>query len=58
MNDLTKQGEDPFYFFFGAKFFDLGVRSKDRDVNRRIKIFKSWASAIVQKRIKEIQELK
>ena len=40
---------------FGAKFLDLGVRGKDRDINRRLKIYKDWVIETVKKRIEEVK---
>lgn len=40
--DVTQQGFDPISFLLGMKFLNLGLRAKDRDINRRLKVFKDW----------------
>lgn len=41
-----------FFLLFGAKFFDLGLRKIDRDMNRKIRAFKQFALDIVSSRVK------
>ena len=55
MGDINLQRGDPLYFAFGKRFLDLGIRKKDRDLNRRIKMYKSWGHKIVSERMEEIE---
>lgn len=55
MGDINLQRGDPFYFIFGPRFLDLGLRKKDRDLNRRIKLYKSWGHKIVSERMEQIK---
>ena len=36
ITDITKQGLSPLGLLLGCKFLSLGIRSGDRDINRRI----------------------
>ena len=46
--DLGLQRIDPLFFLFGTTYLNLGIKKKDRDLNRRIALFKSWGKAIVE----------
>ena len=41
---------------FGTSFLNLGIRASDRKINRKIKIFKSFAKDLIQKRVEELQK--
>ena len=34
----------------------LGLRKNDRDINRRLKIYRVWGREFVDKRVKEIKK--
>jgi hypothetical protein len=40
----------------GSRFTSLGLRSKDRDSNRRIALFRSWGLEFIQKKINIARE--
>ena len=44
MNELViesiSQGTDPLGLLLGEKFLNLGIRQKDRETNRKIKIYR------------------
>lgn len=40
---------------FGKEFASLGLRAKDRDINRRLKIFKEFAMVLVKEKIEELK---
>ena len=56
MGDINLLRGDFFCTVFGAKFLDLGVREKDRDLNRRLKLYKEWGHKIVNERVEEVKE--
>jgi hypothetical protein len=43
LGDLGKQGKSPIGLIFGAKIFNLGLTAKDRQINHKVKIFRSTA---------------
>ena len=49
--DVNRQVLDPISFIFGVKFFNLGLRAKDRDINHKLAIFKEWGQKYIKKRI-------
>jgi cytochrome P450 len=54
-NDMALQPENWFYPLFGVKFLNLGLREMDRDINNRIKIYKSWAKEKVNEQVRRAQ---
>ena len=50
MSDLLDQTYSLPYALFGVKFLNMGFRKKDRDINRRLKIYKNWGKKIVSDR--------
>lgn len=42
MADVCSQALKATTFLFGTKYLDWGLTAKDRDVNRRLNIFKKW----------------
>ena len=42
MSDATRQGSKPHALMFGVKALNIGLTAKDRDINRRIHLFKQW----------------
>ena len=56
VNDVSAQGQDFLYLLFGTKILDIGLKESFRDVNRRLRLFKQWASGVVAKRIQEAKE--
>lgn len=54
--DLGLQRVDPLFALFGVKYLELGIKKKDKDLNRRIALFKSWGKAIVDQKIEETKE--
>ena len=51
MGDLALQNADPVYIILGLKFIKLGLREKDKDINRRLKLYKAWGNDFVQKKV-------
>ena len=43
MNDTTKESMDPLTFILGLWFVKMGIREKDKDVNRKLKIYHEWS---------------
>ena len=56
MGDMAQQVADIKYTFFGVKYLELGLKQKDREVNRRLKLFKSWGSKFLAQRVEEAQK--
>ena len=56
MGDISSETTDLPYIIFGVKFFNLGIRKKDRDINRRLKLYKSWGKQLVNERVEEIKK--
>lgn len=56
MGDINLQRGDFFCTVFGAKFLDLGLREKDRDLKRRLEQYNKWGNRIVNERVEEIKE--
>ena len=50
--------EDVPFLLFGLKFIKLGLRSKDRDILRRISILRGWGNKIVKERVERINKEK
>ena len=51
IGDLTLQNVDPAYIILGLNFVKLGLRKKDKDINRRLKLYKAWGNDFVQKKV-------
>ncbi len=51
VNDSMEQSFDPLSLFLGPKFMDLGLRQKDKDLNRRIKLFHEVGASLIKKKI-------
>lgn len=51
ITDVTKNAFELLPMLFGVKFVSLGLRAKDRDVNRRIIIFREWGVKFIKNRI-------
>jgi hypothetical protein len=51
ITDVTKNAFELLPMVFGVKFVSLGLRAKDRDVNRRIIIFREWGVKFIKNRI-------
>jgi hypothetical protein len=51
MKDLTEdiivQGYDKLAYMFGVEFLNFGIRAKDRDINRRLKLYREWGMKYV-----------
>ena len=56
MMQTRQQTLTVWFLLFGAKFFDCGLRKIDRDINRKIVVFKKFAMDIVASRVKELKE--
>lgn len=48
IGDITTQSGDPLSIIFGPNVVNLGLRGKDRDLKRRIKLFKSWGMGYIK----------
>ncbi len=51
--DVTQNSMQLLPIIFGAKFINAGLRARDRDCNRRIKLFKNWGRSFIHKKIEE-----
>jgi cytochrome P450 len=56
MGDVDTQTFELPAVLFGMKFLELGLRAKDRDVNRRIRLFRSFAFDLIKRRVAELDE--
>jgi cytochrome P450 len=56
MFDVNEQGFEPVALALGPKFLELGLRAKDRDINRRVKLFRDYALKTIDDRVKELKE--
>jgi cytochrome P450 len=56
MFDVNEQGFEPVALALGPKFLELGLRVKDRDINRRVKLFRDYALKTIDDRVKELKE--
>ena len=56
MGDINLQRGDFCTTVLGAKFLNLGLREKDRSLNRRLKLYKEWGHRIVGERVEEIKQ--
>jgi cytochrome P450 len=56
MFDVNEQGFEPVALALGPKFLKLGLRVKDRDINRRVKLFRDYALKTIDDRVKELKE--
>lgn len=56
MSDATRQGSKPHALLFGVQALNLGLTAKDRDINRRIRIFRQWGQEFIKKRIEDAKE--
>ena len=41
---------------FGVKFLNAGIRKKDKDLNRRLALYKAWGKNLVNERVTEIKK--
>ena len=55
IGDLTVQTFDPLNLLLRGRLLNWGIRKKDREVNRQIKVYKEWGRAIIGKRTEEIR---
>jgi len=56
MADVNNQSLDIPAVLFGLKFLELGLRAKDRDIIRRVKLFKEFAFNLIEKRVSQLKE--
>ena len=47
---------DIFYFLLGLKFINLGIRKKDRVLNRKIAIYEAWGKKVIEDKIAGIKD--
>jgi len=52
--DVVQQAFDPIPFIFGFGFLNLGLRSKDRDINRRIRLFREWGLSFIKAKVQKV----
>ena len=59
INDLNEeiitQTFDPMTIIFGPRFLESGIRKKDREISKKIKIMRKFAEETTKKRLKEVQ---
>lgn len=56
LSNFTKQLIRPSTLLFGPKHLDWGLTAVDRDVNKRVALFKKWGVDYVNRRIKKAKE--
>jgi hypothetical protein len=49
--DVTVNSFELLPMLLGVKFVSAGIRKKDRDMNRRIALFKEWGLKFIKKKI-------
>jgi hypothetical protein len=52
MMQMRQQTISIWFLMFGSKFFEYGFRKIDRDINKKISVFKQFALNIVSSRVK------
>ena len=55
IGDLIAQRRDFFYFLLGSKFLELGIRKKDREMNRKVALYEAWGKKVVGDKVSEIK---
>lgn len=53
--DGNRQSQNVVSMLLGPKFMDLGIRKMDRDINRRIKLFRTFAGDLVGNTVAELK---
>lgn len=53
---VNEQGFEPIALILGPKFLELGLRKKDRDINRQVALFRDYAVKTIEKRVQEMKE--
>ena len=56
IGDISSQTADPIYLLFGCQFLELGIRSKDRSINERLKIYKAWVKEVVNEKVEKVKK--
>lgn len=51
ISDVVLQGFEFLPMLLGVRFVEAGIRAKDRDVNRRIALFKNWGLKYIKTKI-------
>ena len=54
--DTISQGTDPLGLLLGEKFLNLGIRQKDKETNRKIKVYREVGKEFVKKRLDEMRK--
>lgn len=54
--DVSSQSFEPISMLLGTKFLNLGLREKDRSINKRIKLLRQMASMLINKRLTELEK--
>jgi hypothetical protein len=54
--DGQRQSQSPLVMLLGPKFTDLGIRELDRDLNRRLKLFRAFAYDLVKNKFDELKK--
>ena len=54
-SDVFSLVGDAVYLLFGVRFIKAGLREKDKDILRRIKIIRSWGRKMVEEKIQKIE---
>lgn len=58
-NDLVSDGynqsQNILSLLLGPKFMDMGIRKSDRDINRRMKLFRAFAVDLVSNKMAELK---
>ena len=51
LDGLVQQTVSTRYGIFGVKYLELGLNQTDREVNRKLSIYKAWAKKLIKERI-------
>lgn len=54
VSDLSQQSFYPINFLLGTKFLSLGLTQEQRDIEKRIQIYRKWGIEFIRKRMAEI----
>ena len=55
LEELITQRQDPLYFLLGPKFLELGIRKKDRQMNRKVALYEAWGKKDVRDKVSEVK---
>lgn len=54
--DVHRQSQNILSALLGPKFLEMGLRESDRDINHRMRLFKAFASDLINSKMAELKE--